>query len=363
METIPFRPKLYGTFYDPYIDIRFLKNGFINKKYIYNVNVNVFDSYSTLNYYKRLVLSTINDNQIYSSKTCKQLKKTYKQRKKWEITRIPESYGIILYYINPIDNEKYILIGKRRSSYEYSEFINGNYGYLTDNGELINNSKKKLRYLFSNFSKEEKLRIKNNDNFDLLFNDEWLGKYCNVLKKHYIYSKQKYYKKFEYIKELANSTTYGPNYKLWGFPSGRKNKLDNTDFDSAIREFSEETNIPIENLELFRKNPMRIIHRGSDNKSYAYKFYIMTIKHKIISKISDPLLIFNRNKQSIENYCIDNDYLKCITNNNSLIRKETISDELCELKWIKYSRAALYLDKAFLHALNNSYLFINDKFP
>jgi 8-oxo-dGTP pyrophosphatase MutT (NUDIX family) len=102
----------------------------------------------------------------------------------------------------------------------------------------------------------------------------------------------------EKIFQLIKGTTYnGETYDLkdlllesnkhtvwtepeWGFPKGRRNALE-SDYNCAVREFTEETGYPAANLVNIRNIiPMEEVFTGSNYYSYRHKYYIMFIPYK-----------------------------------------------------------------------------------
>lgn len=66
----------------------------------------------------------------------------------------------------------------------------------------------------------------------------------------------------------------------WGFPKGRRN-VKETDYDCALREFSEETGYAIPVLHNIQNIiPLEEIFIGSNYKSYRHKYYIMNIAYR-----------------------------------------------------------------------------------
>jgi 8-oxo-dGTP pyrophosphatase MutT (NUDIX family) len=63
----------------------------------------------------------------------------------------------------------------------------------------------------------------------------------------------------------------------WGFPKGRRNENE-SDYECAIREFVEETGIPISSLkDITNILPIQEIFTGSNYFSYKHKYYVMFI--------------------------------------------------------------------------------------
>lgn len=66
----------------------------------------------------------------------------------------------------------------------------------------------------------------------------------------------------------------------WGFPKGRRNASE-SDYNCAVREFTEETGYPASHLVNIRNiTPMEEIFTGSNYYSYRHKYYIMFVPYK-----------------------------------------------------------------------------------
>jgi ADP-ribose pyrophosphatase YjhB (NUDIX family) len=66
----------------------------------------------------------------------------------------------------------------------------------------------------------------------------------------------------------------------WGFPKGRRN-VQESDYDCALREFSEETGYATSVLHNIRNIiPLEEIFIGSNYKSYRHKYYVMNIAYR-----------------------------------------------------------------------------------
>lgn len=63
------------------------------------------------------------------------------------------------------------------------------------------------------------------------------------------------------------------SYSQWEFPKGRKNRYE-TILGCALREFEEETNIPISEIQVVINNPYSYTYLGYDGKRYKSTFYI-----------------------------------------------------------------------------------------
>ena len=100
----------------------------------------------------------------------------------------------------------------------------------------------------------------------------------NTKKEHFIEyqnSKSKYLllkKKFNLDDLIKSSNTNFINTE-WGFPKGRREKLE-TDLECAIREFEEETDLTKNDYSLLKLRPIIEDINGSDNIKYRHIYYI-----------------------------------------------------------------------------------------
>ena len=206
---------------------------------------------------------------------------------------------------NKIDNydKIKILMIRRRHSLNYVQFIRGKY-------TLFN-----LNKIFKLMTKSENILIKNN-NFEYLWNELWCDTAKNKnYKKEYLNSKNKFNKlkenNFYNLLEENNMSDYlEPE---WEFPKGKRNNKE-TSLLCAMREFKEETNININNINIFKNiECIDEKYKGTDNKYYKHSYYMAisnnnfklnTIEH--ISEVGD-INWFNINDalNKIRNYNIN----------------------------------------------------------
>ena len=212
------------------------------------------------------------------------------------------SLGIISFYIE--DNDIKFLLVKRKDSLGYSDFIRGKYSLSTESiVKLINimtiDEKKKISVL----------------NFDNLWEDLW--KVENTKEEHFLEyktSKLKYIslKKTFNITKLINMCNYNFTDTEWGFPKGRREKLE-TDLQCANREFQEETDLKEEDYSLLKVRPIIEDINGSDNIKYRHIYYIAKLKcnnvnlnksnSNQIKEISDiKLMNYDEIKQNLRPY-------------------------------------------------------------
>lgn len=185
------------------------------------------------------------------------------------ITLISKYYDLI----------KIVLI-RRKNSLNYIEFLRGKY-----NINFLEN----LQRIFSLMSRDENLKIYNND-FDTLWNELWVNTYNN----------KKYYKEYKLSKHKFNILKENNFFNLleedklskysepeWEFPKGRKN-INEKNIDCAIREFTEETNIDPKQIHILeRLNYMEENFKGTNNIDYSNIYYLASIENTIDLKTSE----------------------------------------------------------------------------
>lgn len=173
------------------------------------------------------------------------------------------SLGIISFYLQ--ENNIQFLLVKRKDSIGYSDFIRGKY-------ELTNTNIIRLLDIMTLYEKDKLCKL----TFDELWQDLW--KVENTKKEHFIEyqnSKSKYLllkKKFNLDDLIKSSNTNFINTE-WGFPKGRREKLE-TDLECAIREFEEETDLTKNDYSLLKLRPIIEDINGSDNIKYRHIYYI-----------------------------------------------------------------------------------------
>jgi len=168
------------------------------------------------------------------------------------------SYGIILF------NEKQeIIMIERKDSISYIEFIRGK--YYIEQSEYIQLLINRMNILEKN--KLEKYSFKELWT-DICFsnnNKEYEGcceKYNNID-----------------IKSYLEKTKYNYKYNEWEIPKGRRN-LNESNKCCAIREFEEETNIKLDEYDIYDNIiPLEEEYIGSNGERYKNVYYIGKIKN------------------------------------------------------------------------------------
>jgi ADP-ribose pyrophosphatase YjhB (NUDIX family) len=189
------------------------------------------------------------------------------------------SYGIILLFYGTTKNlgRPLVMVYQRRDSYEYIDLIKGAY-----------KTKSEFKELISHLCQEERKRIIEYS-FEQLWDDLWISPAKRGRVEEYESAKEK----FELYKSHLTSISSSPKMAIelpWSFPKGRKSKKED-DMECALREFTEETNIPISSIEMLKIKPYVEIYRGSDNKLYRTEYFIAVAAtdFNIDSKIESDL--------------------------------------------------------------------------
>ena len=184
--------------------------------------------------------------------------------------------------INKIDNYdniiQYLLI-KRRHSLNYVEFIRGKYD-ITDM-DYIEKS--------INFITIPERHIIQTSNFNDLWKDLWGDNLINN-SNEFDESKKKFdslkngfnIKKNEIdiyisINKLIKDTVYNYQEPEWGFPKGRRSQKEKN-IECAKREFSEETNINEDDINIINMTPLEEAYMASNGLKYKHIYYISQIK-------------------------------------------------------------------------------------
>ena len=216
------------------------------------------------------------------------------------------SFGIICYKIN--NNIIEYLMIQRKDSLSFMEFIRGKYSL---------NNEEYIEELVNNMTENEKELISSGD-FDKIWNYAWSQQNNNI--KHtveYIESKNKY--NYIYNINIINNFTKKEKYfkyeQEWGFPKGRR-KLKESNKDSAIREFCEETRILKNDIIMLNDmNDFEEIFFGTNNILYKHVYYIGKIHKEVNLQIDNKYLEQSREIRALQWYTYNN-VLKNIKNIN-----------------------------------------------
>lgn len=178
------------------------------------------------------------------------------------------SYGIILYKYE--DHVKKYLMIRRKHTLGFIVIIRGKY-MVPDVTQL------KLEV--DRLTVYEKDRILNNtfdDNWDYL----WIGQYHQKYNKEKNYAQNKYNLHFEKIKELILTSSTNWLEPEWEFPKGRLH-IGESMLSGAIREFTEETNIPVSDITIIKNlYPFEEVYISSNDKIYKNTYYLAKFTSK-----------------------------------------------------------------------------------
>jgi 8-oxo-dGTP pyrophosphatase MutT (NUDIX family) len=191
------------------------------------------------------------------------------------------SIGIVAFRIH--NNEPEFLMIRRKDTLGHVDFMRGKYS--VNNKEYIIN-------MLNQMTLTEKNNLKTQD-FDTLWNNIWGNN--NSLSNQYKNEESISREKYNHLKrgvnfgnqlynldELIDESNQISNWEEseWGFPKGRRNHKE-SDYDCAIREFSEETGYDPKMLENIQNIiPYEEIFTGSNYKSYKHKYFVMYMNYK-----------------------------------------------------------------------------------
>ncbi len=170
------------------------------------------------------------------------------------------SYGIILY------SKPLFLLYQRRDSYDYIELIKGRF-----------EDESSFQKLVMGLCAEERSRIEMYS-FKELWDDLWVcirSKSSKKTSKKYKLAHTLWEKYKHTIPDIPHTPKSLIPTPAWGFPKGRKNPQE-TDIECALREFTEETGLPIDNIVLTDSKPFIEDFIGSDNCHYINHYFLAT---------------------------------------------------------------------------------------
>ena len=217
------------------------------------------------------------------------------------------SYGIILFTMagNPAGEPKY-LIYQRRDNYEYIDILRGTW-----------HSEERFKELFSALSKDEKQRIREYT-FSELWDDLWINHESHIHSDGFEKARKKYESIKAKIPQIMEASVDTFNCEPpWGFPKGKKQyQKHETDLECALREFSEETRLPSDELTVWRVKPYSEVYRGNNHKPYSTYYFLAEVPDEMeVTKIFTP---------------------QCI-------RPDASSEEAADARWVTCSEACLKL--------------------
>ena len=214
------------------------------------------------------------------------------------------SYGIILYTITK-EGQILFLLGQRRDSISYMEFLKNN---LT-----LNNIEMHIN-LMSNEERKRCLDYKHN--FSILWQDLCINHKNRIFRQDYFKRKNSfYYNMYIYLHHFLNPKN-NRKHNPWSFFKGRK-EVDETPLQCALREFQEETSISSNLLNVLNVPEYSEMYTGTDGKLYQSIYYLAYIDHQ--PNIELQLTPYN-------------------------LRKFRVSDEMSSISWMSYEIASKLLN-------------------
>lgn len=226
------------------------------------------------------------------------------------------SYGMIVFYWCQKTQQAYYLLTQRRDSIPYAIFVRG----------LYKDTEYLPRY-FSLMTNEEKHILKNYT-FEEIWNDLHIEPPISKTLKQRAMRTWESIVENGTLDELLNSTTYDVTECDFEFTKGRKMK-DEDAFSCAMREFQEEASIDASHIiPLRRETPFIDTFFGSNDKLYQSVYFPGICKRMIMPKV---------------------------IHNDSLIRKNYVSLECSQIKWVPFSELHNYLDKRKYTLIKNEF--------
>lgn len=212
-----------------------------------------------------------------------------------------KSYGLIIFV--SYGDKIYYLLQQNRNTFEFIDFIRGLWRDVNC-----------LPQMFSLMTEEERDRIRNYT-FEELWKDLFV--YEDFYRDDdYKKSLRRFEEIKEYIPLLITQTKSIVSSPQWGFPKGKKNYQE-SNLDCAIRETEEETRIPRYFINVKRNMTWKEEFKGTDGKKYYTQYYLGYMNNIIV-----PSNIILHKK----------------------IRRETLSEEVQQIKWLNLEKARGYLN-------------------
>jgi len=195
------------------------------------------------------------------------------------------SYGIILIDQPelPVKQSPKILMVRRKDSMAFTEFIRGKYEV---------NNLPYAKTLLSNMTKSEHTTLQNYT-FDEIWTLHW-GVGRDHHSKEFEQSKEKFIQLD--IKDLVSDLT-GYTESEWGFPKGRRAPRE-TDMNCAIREFSEETNIPREAYVVCKNLLLSESFIGTNGIPYKHDYFIAMLRNPDLIHLEQTMTYMQKKEVS-----------------------------------------------------------------
>lgn len=176
------------------------------------------------------------------------------------------------------------LMVKRKDSMAYVEFIRGKYE-VSDIGYV--------ERLISNMTISEQKGIVENT-FETLWTQLW-GPSRDTFGGEYDIAHDKFNRlnRFEIVSRVPSSF----KEPEWGFPKGRRMRGE-TDLDCAVREFTEETNIPREAYSVCEHLAFTEIFTGTNGVKYKHVYFVALLQNSRLINLKQKLTVTQRREIS-----------------------------------------------------------------
>ena len=180
---------------------------------------------------------------------------------------------------------EYLMV-QRKDSLCYVEFIRAKW---------VPQNKKYVMTLFSRMTPDERMRISTAKSFDDLWYGFWHKDTCKGYMREYTQAKEKFNTlksgfrlkcRVENVndEEMTEEIQFDLGYVLahtkslyeeteWGWPKGRRN-INESDVQCALREFSEETGVPTNEVTLLNMKPFEEVFQGCNNVRYKHVYFL-----------------------------------------------------------------------------------------
>lgn len=190
----------------------------------------------------------------------------------FHICKIPiTSIGIICFRVNKNDIE--FLMIRRKDTLGYIDFTRGKFS-IQQKTYILN-----MIHQMTTYEKELLLKksaqVKKNENNVPNLKERIVQLIHGVVREDG--------ESYDLESLIAESNASGQQWEEpeWGFPKGRRNAQE-SDFECALREFSEETGYSCHNLKNIRNVvPFEEVFTGSNYNSYRHKYYLMYIPYEV----------------------------------------------------------------------------------
>jgi hypothetical protein len=207
------------------------------------------------------------------------------------------SYGIIA-YTNIKTVRKYLMI-RRKHTIGYGVIVRGKYDEAFKDTQLNDaidrmTISEKQRILTSTFE----------DNWENLWNRPFIHGHPYPIEQQSAYNK--YLENIEYVKQKIHDSLTNWEDPEWEFPKGRLNVGEKA-VHGAVREFSEETSIPTNDIVLISNiSPFEEYYTSFDNKTYKNTYFLATLYNNMYDLNNFQLDEVSKMEWMTEVECINN---------------------------------------------------------